>query len=262
MKKLVVLFLLMFSTASFASGIDANATDASCDNTTLETYSGTANVEINWIPNTIQTRWYDGNTLIDTTNTNAGSCEYDDVLNRPTNPTRTGYTFTGWTVRPEIDFSTLPTNEMGTESYGRGKYGYLGCYKETLGAGEQDFCKTEDFITGFSDLNDFEWKTIFSWGTLYGMSMCSSTSGTNGEIGNPVELADGLHCWCKSTGYIPHGTNTKYAPISAGWVYQSSCLNGETGRSLCKWVCALRCSSYITTRRNYQNQLNGLLGVE
>ena len=99
MKKLVVLFLLMFTSPLLASGIDANATDASCDNTTLETYSGTANVEINWVPNTINLSWYNGNEKM-TVQQSAQTCSYDDLLTIPsTPPTRTGYTFVGWTVR-------------------------------------------------------------------------------------------------------------------------------------------------------------------
>ena len=99
MKELVVLFLLMFISPLLASGIDANATDATCDNSTLETYSGTANVEINWVPNTINLSWYNGNEKM-TVQQSAQTCSYDDLLTIPsTQPTRTGYTFIGWTVR-------------------------------------------------------------------------------------------------------------------------------------------------------------------
>ena len=255
MKKLLVLFLLMFLNPLFASGIDANATDASCDNTTLETYSGTANVEINWIPNTIQTRWYDGNTLIDTTNTNAASCEYDDVLNVPPTPTaRTGYTFTGWTVRPEIDFATtIPTNESGLERFGKGfADGALWClYNDgSQTSAWRVSCNSDDF----KELQQYEWKVKFSHGILYGMSRCSITSGERGQTGNPTEDI-GENCWCKATGYKATNSNTISAPSSVlSWVFYSHgmCAVGIGG---CRYDCPNVCAASAFAGSSFRGTL-------
>ena len=99
MKKLLLVFFLMFSSPLFASGINANSASAPCDNDTLNKYTGTANVEINWEPNTISLNWYDGDEKL-TVNSNAQSCTYDGTLTVPPAPTKLGYTFNGWKVIP------------------------------------------------------------------------------------------------------------------------------------------------------------------
>lgn len=241
MKQFLLLCALMFTTPLLGSGIDAGETSAPCDNATLETYGGTANVEINWEPNTIQTRWYNGNTLVDTTNTNADSCVYDDVLNVPPNPTRTGYTFNGWTVRPEMDFSTISKDESGTGFWAKGiSEGTYFCYHvQNIGGPEE--CKTD---SNYDELQQGEWKVKFSNGTLYGMSGCSITSGNfAGQIGIPsIEL--GGVCWCKATGWRAAGTNIISAPMYAmSWVYVYD--NRNYGR--CMTICAHDCGVMINT---------------
>ena len=53
----------------------------------------------------------------------ANTCTYDGTLAVPSSaPTRTGYTFAGWTVRPEMNFSTIPTNVNGTNRWAIGWY--------------------------------------------------------------------------------------------------------------------------------------------
>jgi len=253
MKQFLILCLsIVFAMPLLASGIDANATDASCDNTTLETYSGTANVEINWIPNTIQTRWYDGNTLIDTTNTDATSCVYDDVLNRPTNPTRTGYTFTGWTMRPEIDFATtIPLDVNGNERFAKrvGNRDNICKYyiKTSNGSAVAVSCDSDDF----KELRGYEWKVKFNHGTLYGMARCSITSGEFGQIGNPV-IESGEYCWCKATGYRTINSDIINAPSSTlPWVFYSSgsCAVGEAG---CRSDCANVCGNSAFVSRSFR----------
>jgi hypothetical protein len=99
MKK-ILLFLcaIFFTTNVFATGVGANDTTAPCDNETLGQTSGTVNVEVNWQPNTINIRWYDGENQL-TVQSTAQSCVYDDDLYLPNvQPTKTGYTFKGWTV--------------------------------------------------------------------------------------------------------------------------------------------------------------------
>ena len=96
MKKLFILFLLFFTIDSFATGI-GNVSSAPCDNATLNKYTGTANVEINWEPNTINLNWYDGDTKLTVAN-NAQSCVYDGNIAVPPQPTKPGYTFNGWKV--------------------------------------------------------------------------------------------------------------------------------------------------------------------
>ena len=96
MKKVLMLFLMFFISPAFATGIGATAT-APCDNATLSKYTGTADIEINWEPNTINLNWYDGDTKLTVAN-NSQTCVYDGTLTVPTQPTKPGYTFNGWKV--------------------------------------------------------------------------------------------------------------------------------------------------------------------
>jgi hypothetical protein len=96
MKKVLVLLLCLFVGDSFATGISGGTT-APCDNDTLSKYTGTANVEINWEPNTINLNWYNGDEKLTVAN-NSQSCVYDGTLTVPTQPTKPGYTFNGWKV--------------------------------------------------------------------------------------------------------------------------------------------------------------------
>jgi hypothetical protein len=113
-----VLFSI-FSVSGFASGVAGSATSAPCDNATLETYSGDTDLQATWEPNTIDVTWYsDGSQL--SVQASATTCVYDDDLYLPAAPTKTGYTFKGWTVRsvPE-GFTRLEYIEGGknTNSY-------------------------------------------------------------------------------------------------------------------------------------------------
>ena len=96
-KYLFAVLFGLFITPLFATGIDANATSADCDNATLGQYNGTANLEMDWQPNTINVRWYSDDTQLSVP-TNAQTCSYDGALYLPTPPTKKGYTFEGWKV--------------------------------------------------------------------------------------------------------------------------------------------------------------------
>ena len=95
MKKLLLVFLFVFSLPAFATGISGASTP--CDNATLAKYTGTTDIEINWEPNTINLNWYDGDTKL-TVQQSAQSCIYDSTLTVPEQPTKLGYTFNGWKV--------------------------------------------------------------------------------------------------------------------------------------------------------------------
>ena len=114
MKKVLLLFLLMFVSPAFASGIGASSASAPCTNNTLETYSGNTNLQADWQPNTINLNWYNGDTKL-TVQSSAQSCVYDGALTIPsTQPTRTGYTFAGWEVRLPGAYTELEYLEATT----------------------------------------------------------------------------------------------------------------------------------------------------
>lgn len=66
------------------------------------TYTNSYTCEAQWEANVIDLTWYRNHSAGDTTTqtgNNSGNCTYDGGINLPTQPSRTGYTFNGWTIR-------------------------------------------------------------------------------------------------------------------------------------------------------------------
>ena len=232
MKKVCVLILSVFTLPVFGSGIASNTASAPCTNNTLETYSGNSNLQADWQPNEIQLRWYNGNTLLDV-QSSANACVYDSTLTIPsTAPTRVGYTFDGWQVRPEMDFSTIPTEPNAIEKWSIGFY-----------EGE-DLCRHGGYNKmdcasdiNYSELQRHEWKIKFEHGDLYGMSLCSTI---DPETGIPVNDSGGT-CWCKATGYKAVNSNVIKAPsYRLRWTRR----HPYESNAVCLERCSLACVLY------------------
>ena len=210
-----------------------------CNESVLGTATGPVKLRARFVPEDIGIRWYDGNTQVNVSDTSK-TCTYDTAINLPTTPTRTGYTFNGWKVRPQYDFSTLPVNHYGViERVGKDIFNNnnkLRCSRCNNNICDSNLSCTSDTI--FDDLKPKEWKVVTNYGTVYGMALCSSTPGdTMGETGTPNETQNsGPYCWCKLTGYIPNNSTTKYNPSNnVPWVFDTmanSCDNA---------ACATRC---------------------
>ena len=110
MKKTLLTSIL---TITFAMPTMAEiTTGATCDTTNLgqSENNSTANVEADWTANTININWYideDAQTAL-TTNT----CTYDGIITLPTEPTKTGYTFSGWKLREYDGCSQMLNQSM------------------------------------------------------------------------------------------------------------------------------------------------------
>ena len=127
------------------------------------------------------TNWYVNGELYDTT-----SCQSGGNINVPTAPSKRGYTFQGW--EPAIyDISTLDPTINGTSDSASGN----------------------------------KWRVIFSYGAVYGESLCSSTSSnewyTNTNLN--TENGSGTHCYCRVTEFIPTGSNTIYEAKNPVWKF-------------------------------------------
>ncbi len=104
----------------------------------------------------------------------------------PPNIDNFGYTFTGW--EPAIyDMSTLDAS-IDADSYTK---------------------------------NGVNFKVVFSYGTVYGESLCSST--TNAEWYANANLnttnGSGVYCYCRLTEFMPVGSDKIYETLSSHWVY-------------------------------------------
>jgi len=233
---------------SSASGIPATngvAQPSTCDTDTLGSATGPVQLRADFTPEEIDLRWYNNNTLLNVTSTSSNTCTYDTAISLPTNPTKTGYKFKGWKIRPQYDFTTLPGNQTALSGYGKSAVGHCvgiwntGTETESEEGNEAICAKNE-----YSDLGDNEWVANFSWGTLYGISLCSSSASSRGENGTPDQNTSGAHCWCLATGYVPNGENIKYGPSKTMfWTYESECI-ASNGGNMCSSVCAGRCGAY------------------
>ena len=177
---------ILISAPSFADpDISSSASSANCRNDPLETYSGTSNLQANWQANEIYLEWYDGDEELAVPDESL-SCVYDGTLTPPPAPTKTGYTFKGWRVRPEIWLINLDldTSINGTD------YGYA-----SIGGGDaynaNAYGLTSDSETG-------EWAVTFSYGIIKGEAYCVSYSGTS-------------MCTCSIIRYTPISSEQTYA---------------------------------------------------
>ena len=167
----------------------------------------------------------------------SSGCTYDSTLTPPTAPSRTGYTFKGWRVRPTMNFSAIPTNVNGTNRWAIGWYNNANyCWYDTnTGNAWNVACDSDN--TYSQELQTYEWKVKYSHGDLYGMSGCSTMSGTYATAGNPT-IGSGQYCWCKATGYKATGSSEIKGPLSAlSWVFNSD--NGSVAS--CARYCARHC---------------------
>ena len=204
-------------------------------------YSGFLGISL---ADTETVRWYVDNSLYDTT-----TCQTGGDINLPTAPTKYGYTFTGWTAAP-YNLSTLNTSTNGEVNYAIVDAGQCWYQTSSMASNSQINCTNDNF----TDLSAGLWKTKFSYGTVYGDSKCSSTSGiTKGETGNPVDTT-GKYCWCRATGFTPDGENMLYDPAVSLWVFDYSYSSTSND---CTSHCADRCGAYA---RIYSDFRAGLFG--
>ena len=247
MKKVSLLFLCAFISPAFATGIGTGTTSAPCDNATLSKYNGTADIEINWEPNTINLTWYDGDTQLNVP-VASQTCTYDGMITVPSAPPqKLGYTFNGWKI-PKIDFSTIPTNVNGTNRWAIGwRNDEIYCsYGTDINNYNQVPCSSD--IT-YNELQTHEWKTRFTHGDLYGTSVCTTATGSRwGGIGNPaIENGTGQYCWCQATKYKAINTNIINSPThTLSWVYAKTYTSTANCLTSCSLYCSLRVDSFFS----------------
>ena len=102
---------------------------------------------------------------------------------------------------------------------------------------------------GFADLKQRQWKTPFSYGTVYGESMCSTTSGTYATPGTPVNTFE-RYCWCRATGFKPDGSDIVHISTSnLPWVFLFE-YGIDTSIAGCRVTCPYRCAVEIQNARS------------
>jgi len=237
MKKIVSILAILITVPSFATDITGSS---DCDNSTLGTYSAPVDMEAKWTANTINLQWYDDTN--DSTPTNT-TCQYSSTIALPTQPTKPGYNFTGWALRQATTFNlstlaayidsdgnTYISRSIPTNAYNNGN----------------PMCRNRNTTDNtcsdaiFSDLDNGEWKVPFDYGTVRGVALCSSTSGTYPNTGTPDETGTGdtRYCWCKPTGFAEPNSSTYTNVASPSWFFRNGFGNADRCARDCAYYCA------------------------
>ena len=251
---LIAIFLSVFSifsvysVPSFATNVDSGE-DATCDEDTLESQTGPVRLRAEYQPEVINLNWYDENGNQITVPNASNSCTYDTSINLPDNPTKTGYTFKGWRVVPKFDLSTLDSAINGNGRYAHGVDIENNNTDSCMCNGDTCTCNT------VSDLNQYEWKATFEYGTVYGETRCSSVSGEFTSTGNPTN-DNGPHCWCRATKYKPNNDNMMYETIaSTPWIADYR----QEGVSSCARNCGYyECAFRVQTNSVFRSAVFGI----
>jgi len=248
--------------------INAGASNVPCTSATLDTPTGPAALEADWTANTIKINWdaKNGTTIPQT------QCVYDDTLNLPTTPTKTGYTFGGWTVKvvsgggqsgpAQCSLSGLDPSIDGIAHLSKNFAGdYCEYYNSDIDEAIDD-CSDNTF----SGLSTGEWQTNFSYGSVKGTAYCSAKSGNAHKLdwgGNSSDWSateseltsasgEAKYCWCKVTEYTPDG-GEMCVSASESWVF----LHDNGSPSGCASGCVNSCGSEAHSRDSFRAALFG-----
>jgi hypothetical protein len=205
--------------------------------------------------------WFNDNTQLDVPATSQ-TCEYGGGITLPEpNPSKPGYAFRGWRVRPRFDMTTLSAAEPSGDWMSKG----------FIYGDNQQFCDVNEEGTTcddprLADLSNGEWSVSFGAdGTIKGIARCSKTAGeTNGLWNNGynvfpenirTDVSDDLnetgakYCWCRASGHAESGSNNYQSVASPAWVfYVDDRLAGYCTR-YCAGYCARGVFDYSAFRR-------------
>ena len=272
------IFSILISAPLFATGVSSGATSADCDNATLDTYTGTSNLQADWQPNTIALHWYNGDDEL-TVSSASQSCVYDGTLTPPTTiPTRTGYTFKGWRVRQAAGCS-FASQVCGLNGSAVNGLTYDDSDSTTYGYNSNNGQNSENAsIYGLTSTGTWAVKDT-SGGIVKGIASCNSTkpnlwdtvmegmdNGTmteeqavntlwgtcNTDAFRPSNTfsssSSGQYCWCKMTSYKPTGGNVCNV-ASPSWVFSNDIASASDCAYYCAYDCAINVVAYPVFRR-------------
>ena len=254
MKKLLLpsIIAMLASLPAFADTVTTLPNNALCNETNLGTESGSADIEVVWEPNTINTQWFTGYGE-NTAAASATTCSYGGTINLPqTNPSRPGYAFAGWKLRAQC---LIPSTDVNNNA----EYESTGCLDINGAgacAGKGGFDQNAPNY-GISDPG--QWGVTWSNGDkVTGVALCSQTSGTWATTGTPDETGSGEtgYCWCKATHYTAN--NAQQCSLSSpSWVF----LYGSGSAAGCAYLCAYDCANDVLSNSDFRLAVFGGAGT-
>ena len=225
-------------------------TPANCNEAVLNTTEGSADLEAIYTANTINTTWYSGygnNASV----ANATQCSYDGTINLPqTNPSRPGYAFDGWRLRPDCSLTSIDTSVNGT--------GYRVWGETPVGSTNTEY-QLYDPAYQYNAAND-NWLVSFpSNREVIGQSFCSEANNGNvalGEFGTPTGrqghyfMGDSYqtgYCWCRVTKSV---NGSSQCDVQSDWKF----LGGMSG---CLLYCSSTCAQRVYNETAFRESLYG-----
>ena len=243
------LSVFVFAVPSYSSGILSNANSATCNNSTLEKYSGSSNLTAQWTGNHIDLYWYvdsDATTPM-TVASESQDCTYGGSLTPPANiPSKTGYTFRGWRVRQAVcEIPAVLANNAPAS------VGYKG-----------DASYNTD-IYGLTENGTWAAQWASPKGIVYGIAKCAGKSGNNNSNNwnnassnwTAIEgnlTTSGTYCWCLATGYDATNGEGRCDTGNTMWVY-STYFSGKI--SNCLGACARNCATNLNSYSGFRTAL-------
>jgi len=274
MNKLALTSLVAISIAAPAFAavgdlkITKTASNVPCTDTTLDTPTGPAALEADWTANTITINWdaKNGTTIP------AGECTYDDTITLPTTPSKTGYTFGGWTVKagPAQCSTTVSTSTDGIDYLSKNFAGdYCFYYNSDTDDEIEEDTGSACVNSIFSGLSTGEWQTNFSYGSVKGIAKCSAKSGNNHSMqwgGNSSDWTateseltsasgEAKYCWCQLSTYTPNG-GEMCSVAAPSWVFDYD----RSSASGCAGNCARICANLVQRYSAFRGALFGSFG--
>jgi len=192
--------------------------------------------------------WYDNGSTI----SGASSCTLGGTFVPPTPPARPGYRFTGWKVKEIHAPTDCGIPDLNTSTDGT-THAYATLNNRESGIGESTYGLTQ---------GSGQWATQFSYGTVYGMANCNTTSGTYAVAAEIRTESSGLYCWCQATGFTPTsndytgGPQCTVFPVSSSWVF----VEDFDTSSNCAIACPDRCGRYVRYYDDFRSPLFGAVG--
>jgi len=183
--------------------------------------------------------WYDNGSTI----SGPSSCTVGGTFTPPTPPARPGYRFTGWKAYVRCGIPDLDTSTIGI-AFGHARL------NGDAGSNESIYGLT----------TPGQWATQFSYGVVYGMANCNSTSGTSNVAATITTASSGRYCWCQATGFTPtsssytSGPQCTVSPASSSWVFRENYGTPAT----CARFCTNSCGGYV---RDYAASRSAVFGA-